>query len=136
MRNSEGFGFPFGCVAVVVAAMAAGLLGAPRHHVYSLVALGAVVLVAGVVTTVSAAFGTAAVAWGVHSGFTVGMLGELVFSAESVFAAAVFFGAATTGSVAGAAHRGRWVQRVTTIATTVVKEPPTLSVSTFRAPSI
>ena len=29
----------------------------------------------------------------------------------------------------------RWFQRATTIATTVVKDPPTFKVSTFRAPS-
>ncbi|MFK0251653.1 hypothetical protein ACIQUM_43735 [Amycolatopsis azurea] len=132
MRNPESFGFPFGCVAVVVAASVAGLLGSARHHGLSLAALALVVLVTGAVTTVAAALGTALIAWGVHSGFTVGALGALEFTPETGVAAIVFFGA----TLAGAAYRGRWVQRATTIATTVVKDPPTFKVSTFRTPSI
>lgn len=136
MRNPECFGFPFGCVSVVAAASVAGLLGSARHHGISLVALGLVVLVAGVVTTATAAAGTAVIAWSVYSGFTAGTLGALEFSAETGLAAVVFAGAAAAGALAGAAHRGRWLQRATTIATTVVKDPPTFKVSTFRTPSI
>ncbi|MBB5855937.1 hypothetical protein ACFQ05_34505 [Amycolatopsis umgeniensis] len=132
MRNPECFGFPFGCVAVVAAASVAGLLGSARHHEISLVALGFVVLVAGAVTSMVAAAGTMLIAWSVHSGFTAGSLGALEFTPETGVAAAVFFGATLTG----AAYRGRWVQRATTIATTVVKDPPTFKVSTFRTPSI
>ncbi len=136
MRNPECFGFPFGCVAVVGAASLAGLLGSARHPGISLAALGFVALVAGAATRVTAATGTAVIAWSVHSGFTAGTLGALEFSAETGFAAVVFAGATTTGALAGAARRGRWVQRATTIATTVVKDPPTFKVSTFRTPSI
>ncbi|MEV6910408.1 hypothetical protein [Amycolatopsis sp. NPDC051071] len=135
MRNPECFGFPFGCVAIVGAASLAGLLGSPRHPGISLAALGFVVFVTGAVTRAAAAAGTAAIAWGVHSGFTVGTLGELQFSPETGVAAVVFLGATTTGALAGAARRGRWVQRATTIVTTVMKDPPTFKVSTFRAPS-
>ncbi|OXM54849.1 hypothetical protein [Amycolatopsis alba] len=132
MRNPECFGFPFGCVAVVCAASVAGLLGSARHHGFSLAALAFVVLVAGAVTSLAAAAGTGLIAWSVHSGFTVGGLGELEFTPETGVAAAVFCGA----TLVGAAYRGRWVQRATTIATTVVKDPPTFKVSTFRTPSI
>ncbi|MFC9253494.1 hypothetical protein [Amycolatopsis thailandensis] len=132
MRNPECFGFPFGCVSVVVAASVAGLLGSARHHGISLAALAVVVLVAGAVTSVAAAAGTALIAWSVHSGFTAGSLGALEFTPETGVAAVVFFGATLTG----AAYRGRWFQRATTIATTVVKDPPTFKVSTFRTPSI
>ncbi|ANN19848.1 hypothetical protein SD37_32350 [Amycolatopsis orientalis] len=135
MRNSDGFGFPFGCASVVGVASLAGLLGAAERHGFSLAALGFVVFVTGVVTSAAAAAGTAVIAWSVHSGFTVGTLGELQFTAETGVAAVVFFGATATGAVAGAARRGRWLQRATTIATTVVKDPPTFKVSTFRAPS-
>jgi hypothetical protein len=131
MRNPECFGFPFGCVSVVAAASVAGLLGSAQNHGLSLVGLGFVVLGTAVATRASAAFGTTLIAWGVHSGFTVGTLGELVFSAETGVAAIALFGA----SAIGAAWRGRWVQRATTIATTVVKDPPTFKVSTFRTPS-
>jgi hypothetical protein len=110
MRNSDGFGFPFGCVAVVVAGAAAGLLGAAEHHGYSLVALGTVVFGAGAVTTVKAALGTAMVAWSTYSGFTVGTSGALEFSPESGFGAAVFLCATASGAIAGAARRGRWLQ--------------------------
>ncbi|AUI56935.1 hypothetical protein [Amycolatopsis sp. BJA-103] len=132
MRNPECFGFPFGCVAVVAAASVAGLFGSADRHGLSLAALGFVVLVAGAVTSTTAAAGTAVIAWSVHSGFTVGSLGALQFTLETGVAAAVFLGATLTG----AAYRGRWVQRATTIATTVVKDPPTFKVSTFRTPSI
>ncbi|EME52774.1 hypothetical protein H074_30667 [Amycolatopsis decaplanina DSM 44594] len=76
------------------------------------------------------------IAWGVHSGFTIGASGALRFTAETGAAAVVFAAAAGLGALAGAARRGRWVQRATTIATTVVKDPPTFKVSAFRTPSI
>lgn len=105
MRKTECFGFPFGCASVVVAASVAGLLGSARHHVFSLLALGFVVLVTGVATRLSATAGTAVVAWGVHSGFTAGTLGELQFTAETGLAAAVFASATAVGALAGAARR-------------------------------
>ncbi|RSN56383.1 hypothetical protein DMH01_31890 [Amycolatopsis sp. WAC 04182] len=105
MRKTECFGFPFGCVAVVAAASAAGLLGSARHHVFSLLALGLVVLLTGVVTSVTATAGTAVIAWGVHSGFTVGTLGALQFTAETGVAAVVFAAATVLGSLAGAVRR-------------------------------
>ncbi|MGY6655148.1 hypothetical protein ACXIZN_23580 [Amycolatopsis sp. TRM77291] len=105
MRKPECFGFPFGCVSVVVAASAAGLLGSARHHVISLLALGLVVLATGIATSATATAGTAVIAWGVHSGFTVGSLGELQFTAETGVAAVVFAAATTFGSLAGAVRR-------------------------------
>ncbi|MFE6613113.1 hypothetical protein [Amycolatopsis sp. NPDC057786] len=105
MRKTECFGFPFGCVSVVVAASVAGLLGSARHHVFSLVALGLVLLVTGAVTSRAAAAGTALIAWSVHSGFTVGTLGALQFTAETGVAAVVFAAATVIGSLAGAVRR-------------------------------
>ncbi|MEU3624395.1 hypothetical protein BS329_29540 [Amycolatopsis coloradensis] len=135
MRNPECFGFPFGCVAVVAAATVAGL-GSARHHGLSLVALGLVVLVTGVVTTATAAAGTAVIAWGVYSGFTAGTLGALEFTAETGLAAAVFTGATATGVLAGAAQRGRWLQRAAAMVTTAMKDPPTFEVGSIRTPSL
>ncbi|MEU8414990.1 hypothetical protein AB0C24_19590 [Amycolatopsis japonica] len=100
MRNPECFGFPFGCVSVVVAASVAGLLGSARHHVFSLLALGFVVLVTGVATRLTATAGTAVIAWGVHSGFTVGTLGALQFTTETGVAALVFTAATAVGALA------------------------------------
>ncbi|MFJ8913245.1 hypothetical protein [Amycolatopsis sp. NPDC102389] len=105
MRNPECFGFPFGCVAVVAAASAAGLLGSARHHGFSLLALGFVVLATGIATRPAATAGTAVIAWGVHSGFTVGTLGALQFTAETGVAAVVFAAATALGALAGAVRR-------------------------------
>ncbi|MFI7119651.1 hypothetical protein [Amycolatopsis sp. NPDC049868] len=105
MRKTECFGFPFGCASVVVAASVAGLLGSARHHVFSLLALGFVVLVTGVVTRLTATAGTALIAWAVHSGFTAGALGELRFTAETGVAAIVFAAATGIGALAGAVRR-------------------------------
>ncbi|WP_410585323.1 hypothetical protein [Amycolatopsis sp. lyj-108] len=105
MRKTECFGFPFGCVSVVVAASVAGLLGSARHHAFSLVALGFVVLVTGAVTSRAAAAGTALIAWSVHSGFVVGTMGELQFTTETGVAAIVFAAATAIGALAGAVRR-------------------------------
>ncbi|RSN28601.1 hypothetical protein DL990_28550 [Amycolatopsis sp. WAC 01416] len=105
MRKPECFGFPFGCVSVVVAASVAGLLGSARHHSFSLVVLGFVVLATGAVTRLAAAAGTALIAWSVHSGFTVGTAGELQFTTETGVAAVVFATATTIGALAGAVRR-------------------------------
>ncbi|MFD5243824.1 hypothetical protein ACFWIW_04750 [Amycolatopsis sp. NPDC058340] len=100
MRKTECFGFPFGCAAVVAAASVAGLLGSARHHVFSLLALGFVVLVTGIVTRLTATAGTALIAWSVHSGFTAGTLGALQFTAETGVAALVFTAATAFGALA------------------------------------
>ncbi|WP_340686508.1 hypothetical protein LCL61_09550 [Amycolatopsis coloradensis] len=105
MRKTECFGFPFGCVAVVAAASAAGLLGSARHHVFSLLALGLVILVTGIATSATATAGTAVIAWSVHSGFTAGTLGALQFTAETGVAAVVFAAATAIGSLAGVVRR-------------------------------
>jgi hypothetical protein len=132
-KAGEGFGFPLGFCGAVAAALAAVAAGATGHHAYSLLALAAVVAVVAAKASLRAAFGTAAVAWGLQAGFVIGRAGQVVFDAESARDAAVFLGA---GLAAGA-----WVllraqlAAETTVATTVVNEPPTLSVNAVRAPS-
>ncbi|MEV6646680.1 hypothetical protein [Amycolatopsis sp. NPDC051371] len=77
---SGGFGFPFGCVAAVVAVLLAELCGATGHPWFALVTLGAVVLLTAFWSSVVAAIGVAAVAWALDSGFVLGRAGELAFS--------------------------------------------------------
>ncbi|MEU8636020.1 hypothetical protein AB0C38_27975 [Amycolatopsis sp. NPDC048633] len=87
---SGGFGFPFGCVAAVVAVLSAELCGATGHPWYALVALGAVVLLTAFWSSVAAAIGVAAVAWALDSGFVLGRAGELTFTPTSAAAALAF----------------------------------------------
>ena len=56
---SGGFGFPFGCVAAVVAVVLADVAGATRNPWYALVTLGLVVLLTGFWSSVTAAIGVA-----------------------------------------------------------------------------
>ncbi|WP_284740962.1 hypothetical protein [Amycolatopsis sp. RTGN1] len=85
---SGGFGFPFGCVAAVVAVIAAALAGPSPW--YALVTLGLVVLAAAFRTSLFAAAGVAVVAWALDSGFVLGRAGELTFSPASAVASLVF----------------------------------------------
>jgi hypothetical protein len=94
---SGGFGFPFGCVAAVVAVLSADVAGATGHPWYALVTLGAVVLLTAFWTSVPAAIGVAAVAWALDSGFVLGRASELTFSAASALAASVLFAALALG---------------------------------------
>jgi hypothetical protein len=85
---SGGFGFPFGCVAAVVAVIAAALAGPSPW--YALVTLGLVVLAAAFRTSIVAAAGVAVVAWALDSGFVLGRAGEITFSLAAAVAALVF----------------------------------------------
>ncbi|MFD9894758.1 hypothetical protein ACFWY9_35895 [Amycolatopsis sp. NPDC059027] len=96
-RIPGGFGFPLGCVALVVAALAAAVAGAGAHPAYALVAFVPVVLAIGFSTTVFAAAGTAVIAWAVYSGFVLGRAGGLVFDAAAGRAALVLGAALVTG---------------------------------------
>src|SRR3954464_2466851 len=82
-RMTEGFGFPFGCVAAVAAVIVADLAGATGHPWYALVTLGAAVLAFASRSSPLAATGVAVVAWALHTGFVLGRLGELTFDHAS-----------------------------------------------------
>ncbi|SEF37214.1 hypothetical protein SAMN05421837_11342 [Amycolatopsis pretoriensis] len=97
---SGGFGFPFGCVAAVVAVVPADLAGATAHPWYALVTLGPVVLLTVFWSSVTAAIGVAVVAWALDSGFVLGRAGELSFDAASALAAAVLGAAVVLGFLA------------------------------------
>lgn len=94
---SGGFGFPFGCVAAVVAVLLADVAGATAHPWYALVTLGLVVVLAAYRTSAFASFGVAVVAWALHSGFVLGRLGQLAFSAAALVAALVLASALAFG---------------------------------------
>ncbi|WP_372670948.1 hypothetical protein [Amycolatopsis kentuckyensis] len=102
---SGGFGFPFGCVAAVVAVVAAELCGATAHPWYALVTLGPVVLLTAWWSSVTAAIGVAAVAWALDSGFVLGRAGELRFDTASAVVAGVLAGAVVVGFAARASRR-------------------------------
>ncbi|WP_370966846.1 hypothetical protein [Amycolatopsis sp. cg9] len=95
-----GFGFPFGCVAAVVAVVLADVAGATRFPWYALVTLGLVVLGTAFRSTAAAAIGVAAVAWALDSGFVLGRSGELTFDAASAVAAGVLGVAVVVGVLA------------------------------------
>jgi hypothetical protein len=97
---SGGFGFPFGCVAAVVAVLVAELCGATGQPWYALVTLGAVVLLTAFWSSAAAAIGVAAVAWALDSGFVLGRAGELTFSPPAALAALVLFAALAVGLLA------------------------------------
>ncbi|MEV4056336.1 hypothetical protein AB0J55_34475 [Amycolatopsis sp. NPDC049688] len=96
---TDGFGFPFGCVAAVAAVIVADLLGAASHPWYALVTLSAVVL-ACAYRSPAAATGVAVVAWALHTGFVLGRFGELTFGPASALAALVLASALATGLLA------------------------------------
>ncbi|MEQ0564306.1 hypothetical protein ABJI51_34955 [Amycolatopsis sp. NEAU-NG30] len=100
---TDGFGFPFGCVAAVAATAAADLAGATAHPWYALVTLGAVVLAATFRTTFAAASGTTLIAWALHTGFVLGRAGELHFGPPSAVAAFVLTAVLLTGALLHAA---------------------------------
>ncbi|MGW5722902.1 hypothetical protein ACWEVP_42495 [Amycolatopsis sp. NPDC003865] len=102
---SGGFGFPFGCVAAVVAVVLADVAGATRTPWYALVTLGLVVLLTGVWSSVAAAIGVAVVAWALDAGFVLGRAGELRFDAASAVTAAVLAAALVAGWAARASRR-------------------------------
>ncbi|MFJ7215819.1 hypothetical protein [Amycolatopsis sp. NPDC098790] len=97
---SGGFGFPFGCVAAVVAVVLADLAGATRDPWYALVTLGPVVLLTAFWSSVTAAIGVAAVAWALDAGFVLGRAGELRFDAASALAGGVLGAAVVVGLLA------------------------------------
>lgn len=94
---SGGFGFPFGCVAAVVAVLVAEAAGATVHPWYAMATLGAVALLTAFWSSVAAALGVAAVAWALDSGFVLGRAGELTFSPAAAVAALVLFAALGVG---------------------------------------
>ncbi|WP_329056422.1 hypothetical protein OG738_22795 [Amycolatopsis sp. NBC_01488] len=102
---SGGFGFPFGCVAAVVAALVAEVCGATGHPWYALVTLGVVVLLTAFWSPLAAGFGVAVVAWALDSGFVLGRAGELTFSPASAFAALTLFALLALGLLARLAAR-------------------------------
>ena len=102
---SGGFGFPFGCVAAVVAVVLADVAGATREPWYALVTLVPVVLLTVVWSSVTAAIGVAVVAWALDSGFVLGRAGELRFDAASALTAGVLAAALVVGWAARASRR-------------------------------
>ncbi|MFC4086509.1 hypothetical protein [Amycolatopsis samaneae] len=96
-----GFGFPLGCVASVVAVLAAELAGATARPGYALAALVPVILVVAAATSVTAAARTASIAWAVYSGFVLGRAGQLVFDATAGRAALVLGAALGAGLLGG-----------------------------------
>jgi hypothetical protein len=104
---TEGFGFPFGCVAAVAAVIVADLAGATGHPWYALVTLGAAVLAFASRSSPLAATGVAVVAWALHTGFVLGRLGELTFDHASGLAAVVLAAALVTGGLARAVSTSR-----------------------------
>ncbi|WP_409186108.1 hypothetical protein F9C11_18445 [Amycolatopsis sp. VS8301801F10] len=107
-RLAGGFGFPFGCVAVVAAAIAAKL--ATAHPGCAVAGVALAVCAVAVLTTPLAAAGVTAVGWAVLSGFVYARSGTLVFTAATGWAAAILAGAAGFGLLAGAGKRA--VRRV------------------------
>ncbi|HEX8865815.1 MAG TPA: hypothetical protein VF821_09190 [Lentzea sp.] len=83
MRTPAGFGFFLGAALAVVATFLVVLAGARSQPVVSVVALVAVVDLVAVISTASATLATAAVCWCLHSGFVLGRLGQLVFTAQA-----------------------------------------------------
>lgn len=117
-----GFGFPFGCVAVVTAVIAANLAGATAHPSYAVVAVALAVGAVAVVTTPLASAGVATVGWAVLSGFVYGRSGTLVLTAVTAWVAAILAGTAVFGLLAGAGWRA--VQRVRPVFAEVVVPVP------------
>ncbi|MET8850402.1 hypothetical protein [Amycolatopsis sp. NPDC004625] len=97
---TQGFGFPFGCVAAVAAVIAADLAGATAHPWYALVTLAAVVLTFAHRGSPASATGVAVVAWALHTGFVLNRFGELRFDHASGLAAVVLATALLTGTLA------------------------------------
>ncbi|WP_116205270.1 hypothetical protein [Amycolatopsis circi] len=121
-RLAGGFGFPLGCVAVVTAAIVAGLSGAAAHPGYAVAAVALAVGAVAVITTPLAAAGVVAVGWAVLSGFAYGRAGELLFIAATGWVAVILAGAAGFGLALGAGWRT--VRRVRPVfAEAVVPEP-------------
>ncbi|MEV6830760.1 hypothetical protein [Amycolatopsis sp. NPDC051102] len=96
---TEGFGFPFGCVAAVAAVSVANLAGAAAHPWYALVTLGAVVTTTAFRGPPPAAAGVTAIAWALHTGFVLGRFGELTFTRPSALAALVLTATLVTGTL-------------------------------------
>jgi hypothetical protein len=137
-KSGAGFGYPLGFVAAVAATVVSVAAGAAGHHGYAVVALTLVVAGVAATTSLRAALGTAVVAWGLQAGFVIGRTGGIVFDAESARDAVVFTAAGLlVGGAAAALHaaRAHTAPLAKTVVTTVVNEPPTLSVNAVPAPS-
>ena len=94
-------GFAFFIGAALAAAMTFGRVaaGARSQPVLSVVGLVAVVDLVAVLSTAGATLAIAALCWCLHSGFVLGRLGELMFTARSGHDALVLAGCALGGSL-------------------------------------
>ena len=101
-----GFGFPLGFAASTVAVLGAAAVGAFAHPVAVLATLAVVTAVVSATTTLPAALGTAAVSWGLYSGFVVDQLGQLTLDGRTALAALVLASVAllTVGVVTFVRH--------------------------------
>jgi hypothetical protein len=72
-----------------VAVLGAAAVGAFAHPVAVLVTLAVVTAVVSATTTLPAALGTAAVSWGLYSGFVVDQFGQLTLDGRTALAALV-----------------------------------------------
>ncbi|MFC0546081.1 hypothetical protein [Kutzneria chonburiensis] len=110
-----GFGFPLGFAASTVVVLGAAAVGAFAHPVAVLVTLAVVTFVVSATTTLPAALGTAAVSWGLYSGFVVDQLGQLTLDGRTALAALVLGAAAlvAVGAVTLARHTPTRVGRLT-----------------------
>jgi hypothetical protein len=99
MRTPVPGAFAFFLGAALAAAMTFGLVaaGARSQPVMSVVGLVAVVDLVAVFSTAGATLATAALCWCLHSGFVLGRLGELTFTAKSGHDALVLAGCALGG---------------------------------------
>ncbi|MGI5499309.1 hypothetical protein [Lentzea sp. CA-135723] len=90
-----GFAFPLG--AALAVALTFLVAGARHEPVVFVVAMVAVVDLMAVLSTAWATLATAALCWCLHSGFVLGRLGELTFTAQSGHDALVIGGCAFAG---------------------------------------
>ncbi|WP_158887797.1 hypothetical protein [Amycolatopsis anabasis] len=122
-----GFGFPLGFVATIAATLGAVAAGATRHPALALGVLVAVVAGIAAVTTVGAALGTAAMAWGLHAGFVLGRGGELAFTPDSARAAFLLAGTALVAFALTAALRRLLLAH---------PESPNAALGAFKVPNV
>lgn len=115
-----GFGYPAGFAAATLTTLAAVVAGATTRPWIAVATLSGVAAVTAAVTTLTAAVATAAVCWGMHTGFVLNRRGELLLTTPAVTAAIVLAAVTLLGYVVATttrALRGRTVRRVLTIPT-------------------
>ncbi|WP_157357248.1 hypothetical protein [Amycolatopsis nigrescens] len=130
-RINGGFGFPLGFAVTGLTAVAAVAAGGTGHPDAALAALCGAAAVVAVLTTLPAAFGTAAMAWACHSGFVLGRAGELVWTPAAGRAAVILLVTAAAAHGCGLAlHHAR--QRVRRSGPTPARRAATAAVMRGR----